>query len=191
MIETLNAFDVQLFHFFNGMHAEWLDVIMVILSSKVAWIPVYALIFGLLTKNYGWKAAVLAGLAVVPLIVLSDQISASFFKPFFERCRPCHVLENVHIVNRRCGGQYGFVSSHAANFFALATYLVFAFRFPKPLFVILFFVCAVLVAYSRIYLGVHYPGDVFFGGMLGILVGLFVGWGYKKWLIPLTEEEIA
>jgi len=120
-------------------------------------------------------------LAVGVLIALSDLSSVHFFKNVFERLRPCHdpeLIDRVHLVNGECGGAFGFVSSHAANCFALAVFLVKilgkAYRHFTPLILL----WAAVVAYSRIYLAVHFPGDVLCGALLGTIIGFGVGKAY-------------
>lgn len=181
-MNTIIHFDTQLFLFLNGLHAGWLDPIMVFISSN--WVPVvfYLAFFGLIIsryhKNWGW---LLLGLVV--LILLTDQISSHLIKPWIERLRPCQnpdIQSLVYLASGRCGGKYGFVSSHAANCFAAATYL---FALLRPYFKkswIPLFAWAVIVAYSRIYLGVHYPLDLLCGALLGALLGWLVHLGAKR-----------
>lgn len=127
-------------------------------------------------------------LAVVVLIFLSDKISVYWFKEVFMRYRPCHNNDIAHLIHLvdGCGGKYGFVSSHAANTFALAAFMGIILRkhFPKMLFWML--IWATVVSYSRIYLGVHYPADIVVGGMLGILIGYAVAFILKKLNDKLT-----
>lgn len=116
-------------------------------------------------------------LAVVVLIVLSDQLSVHAFKNVIHRLRPCHnpeIQSIVHLLNGRCGGSYGFVSSHAANVFALAMFLYLFFRAKINRFGIWIFAWAAVVAYSRVYAGVHYPGDIIVGALLGAGIGVTV-----------------
>lgn len=115
--------------------------------------------------------------AVVLLIVLSDQVSVHAFKNVVHRLRPCHnpdIQSMVHLLNGRCGGSYGFVSSHAANVFALAMFLFLFFREKINNFGVWIFAWASVVAYSRVYAGVHYPGDIIVGALLGAGIGVAV-----------------
>lgn len=109
-------------------------------------------------------------------ILLADQVSSGLMKPYFERLRPCHnpELEGLLYVYGRCGGLYGFVSSHAANTFGVATFLTLILR-KKQKGIKWLFLYAVIVSYSRIYLGVHYPLDVLFGALVGVL-SAYLSW---------------
>jgi undecaprenyl-diphosphatase len=176
IFDTLKGFDTQLFLFFNGHHNEFFDSVMLFSSGKWSWTPLYILLLIFIVNKLGWKAlpAILIGLAA--LITISDQASVHLFKNVFLRYRPCHNIEIQHLVHlvKGCGGQYGFVSSHASNSFALATF-VGLLLFDKLKFVLpMLWIWALWVGYSRIYNGVHYPGDVLGGSVLGLLVGFIV-----------------
>lgn len=190
MIEYLNHLDTRLFLFINGLHSTFFDYVMVYASSKFFWIPLYLFLLYLIIKEYGIKS-ILVLVSVALLIVLSDQLSVHAFKNVFERLRPCHnpdIMLRVHLVTD-CGGQFGFVSSHAANSFALAFFIGTLLANIKWIKWLLFG-WALLVIYSRIYLGAHYPGDVLVGGMLGIVLAIVmlifyqyfenIFWGNKK-----------
>jgi len=190
MIEYLEHIDQQLFIFLNGIHSPFFDTIMWFISGKFSWIPLYAVLLFFMLKKEG-KFKWYALLAIVVLITLSDQISNHFFKEVFLRYRPSHnfdLQDNVHLVNNYRGGKYGFVSSHAANSFALATFLAFIFK-NKYVFIGLLF-WSVVVSYSRVYLGVHYPADVVCGGLIGSVVALFVYFVYQKVKKSLAKPEI-
>ena len=172
MLETLIELDKELFLFLNGLHTEALDQVMYWVSDKLIWIPFYAWILYLIIKEYKWKAVIwLAGIGLA--IAASDQILSGVMKPFFERYRPSRDPEMeglVHIVNGYTGGRYGFASSHAGNVFALTTFLYLLFR-EKYSWIGWLFIWAAIVSYSRIYLGVHYPGDILTGAIIGTLMG--------------------
>jgi undecaprenyl-diphosphatase len=145
-------------------------------SHKLFWVPLYLFFFFLAYKQVG-KRVWLVALSAALLILLSDQISVHAFKSVFLRLRPCHNLliqAKVHLLNGHCGGAYGFVSSHAANTFALAMFLSLFFRSRFKYFGFLIFLWASLVAYSRIYSGVHYPADVAVGAIVGMGIGVAV-----------------
>jgi len=176
MITSLIEFDKWLFLLLNGWHADILDPIMVGISSRFLWIPLYAFLLYVLIKNYKVKSFYII-LFVVLLITLCDQLSVQLFKNNFERLRPCHdpsIQSLVHLVNGYCGGQFGFVSSHATNVFGLAVFLGKILRNVWMRWPALLIVWACIVAYSRIYLGVHYPFDIIGGGLLGTIIALLL-----------------
>lgn len=176
MLEKINRLDTQLFLYLNGKHNAFFDPIMYWASDKLFWIPFYALIVFLLIREYR-KQSIYVLLSIGILILLCDQIASHLIKNAVKRLRPSHeptLSHLVHLSDAGPGGQYGFVSSHSANAFGLATFLILL--LPKkynPLKWAL--ACwAVLVAYSRIYNGVHYPSDVIVAAILGILLGYAV-----------------
>lgn len=186
IIENIKQLDTELFLYLNSKHSAFFDVVMYWASHKLFWIPLYAFFLYLAYRYYGkkvWFVALAAGIA----IVLSDQISTQLFKHVFMRYRPCHNLliqSQIHL-NGNCGGTYGFVSSHAANTFALATLLFLLFKSKMKFFGVFIFSWAVFVSYSRIYNGVHYPADVTVGGLLGIAIGIVA---FK--LYAVTEKKL-
>lgn len=172
----VEAIDSRLFLWLNGQHAGWLDTVMVSITEMWPWIPIYILLAYLVIKQYGRKSLWIF-LAVGLVILCSDQLSAHVCKPLFHRLRPCFnpELEGlVHLPKGLPGGRYGFVSSHAANTFAVATFLTAALRKSYRSIGWWLFAWALISSYSRIYIGVHYPGDVLAGAVLGILVGLII-----------------
>lgn len=169
MIETLNQIDTQLFLFFNGMHCEFFDHFMKMFTMKFIWVPMYATILFVLIRMYDWRRALIFTLAIVLSIVLADQVCATFIRPEVERLRPSNpdnpLSAFVHIVDGYRGGSYGFPSCHGANSFALATILALVIRRRR---IIMFAMAwAAINSYSRLYLGVHYPGDLLVGAIIG------------------------
>jgi len=177
MIARLIDFDVQLFLFLNGLRNPFFDFVFWWATQPVVWIPVYIILFYLAIKVYRWQTIFIVLFTIIS-ITLTDQISVHLFKDMFMRLRPCHnpdIQMQVHIMNGYCGGDYGFVSSHAANYFGIATFLAVIFFRKIRFFIPFILVWAALISYSRIYLGVHYPADVFCGAVLGVLIGLLLG----------------
>lgn len=168
--------DRELFLFLNGLNTEWLDPLMMLFTQTQFWVPLYLFLIYLIFKNYGTEGwFVLAG--VVVTILLADQITSSLMKPFFARLRPSHepsLAGLVHLVDGYAGGRYGFASSHAANTFGTAWFIwkLFGTRYR---WIGLMFVWCTLMTYTRVYLGVHYPGDVIVGALVGIGSGA-IGW---------------
>lgn len=174
MLEILKNIDTQLFVFLNGIHSPAWDKIMWWITGTNSWIPMYALIVGYIVYKYRWKA-IITLIFIALVVTLTDQISVHGFKEVFQRLRPCHnpeLKDIVHLVNNKCGGRFGFVSSHAANTFGVAFFL--ANLFKNKYFSIFIFLWASVVSYSRIYLGVHYPFDILGGAALGGIIGFLV-----------------
>jgi undecaprenyl-diphosphatase len=178
ILTYLNDIDTNLFLFLNGIHSPAFDTIFAWITNKKSWIPLYLLLFFITALKFKWKTVFIA-LAIGLLVLMADKISVLLFKEVFERLRPCHnpdITNIVHIIDGHCGGKYGFVSSHAANSFAVAVFSGFLlknhYKFILP--ILLFW--ATLVSYSRVYVGVHYPGDILFGGILGCIIGVLVLW---------------
>lgn len=177
MIDTLKCIDKHLFLLLNSLHTTPLDTIMYWISNEFIWTPFYIFLLYLIYKKLG-KQTLTAAVLIVLMITLSDQLSVHLFKNVFLRYRPCHninIQNMVHLVNGYCGGLYGFISSHAANTFALSVFLIVVLKGYYTHFSWLILVWAAIVSYSRIYLGVHYPADVFCGALFGTLLGYLIG----------------
>lgn len=175
IVSQLVEWDKELFLFLNGKRSAFMDVFMWHVSGKWQWIPLYIFLSYLLYKVFG-KSIYIPLLFIAISFSLTDQLSVRLFKDVFERLRPCHdpgIQEMVHTIQDKCGGQYGFVSNHAANTFGLATLLGLFLKSKYHLLPYLLF-WALLVSYSRIYLGVHFPADIFMGGLFGISIGCFL-----------------
>lgn len=189
MLEQLIHIDTELLLAINGWHAPWADRLMWIISAKATWIPLYLLLVGLLVWRYRkpamtnvkWLQKVPACVVIIAVIGLAvgaaDFIASGILKDLVARPRPTRVpeLEGVlHLVNGYKSGQYGFVSSHAANTMVLA--LLFSLIWRNKIATVGLMLWVAANCYSRMYLGVHYPLDIFGGLMVGILVavGAFV-----------------
>ena len=171
-MEELIKLDHKLFLYLNNLGSETWDGMWIVISDKWMAIPLYALLLFLLFKKFGWKYSVVTMVCIALLITCTDQMS-NVFKDFFMRPRPCRqegVTEFARIIAERCG-KYGFYSAHASSTFALAFFLGSIFKKKIPSLIGYLLVWASLVAYSRIYLGVHYPGDILIGAIFGILYG--------------------
>jgi len=181
MFNWLNSIDTSLFLFLNGKHNAFWDVVMYWSSNKLTWLPVYLLLIYLVVKHYRRQSWIVV-LFVALLIALTDQISVQLFKEIFHRLRPCHqpALEGlVHLVRGKCGGDYGFISSHACNYFGIALFLIGMLGKRVRYFIPLILFWAAWISYSRIYLGVHFPGDVLTGGLVGALIGCLLAQACK------------
>ena len=182
MMDRLLAWDTDLLMWINSHNSPTLDWIMWIASQSWSWAVVMLTATALVTLRYEPRRWWVVLLALGFCILLGDRISVMAFKDVFHRLRPCHVIENLNMFRTGCGGQYGFVSSHATNIFSLVTFFVARYAFRKStvavrhkwLLAIVLTLWALLVCYSRPYLGKHYPGDVACGALLGIAVGLAV-----------------
>jgi len=173
-IETLKLWDTAFFLLLNGIHSTFFDGFMFAISAKLTWVPLYLALIFIIIKSRK-KEAVWIILALILCIVLADQISSGIIKNLVQRLRPSHnedLKDIVHLVHGSKSGMYGFVSSHAANAFGLATLTSLFFR--NKLYSTIIFLWAVSLAYSRIYLGVHYPLDVLGGGIVGVMVAFLL-----------------
>ncbi|TAD99620.1 MAG: phosphatase PAP2 family protein [Bacteroidetes bacterium] len=176
MLDTLNQLDHELFLYLNGLHQNWLDQPMIWITEKWTWLPFYALILGFLFYKFRKKTFVL--LIILTLgITASDQFSSSLIKPLVKRYRPNkdpELKQKTYVLVN--SGNYGFISSHAANSFSLLTFLWLVLKNdPKRKKIAIFMIFwASLVSYSRIYVGVHYPADIILGACAGILLTYLV-----------------
>ena len=175
-METLSTIDSDLFLFLNGLHTDWFDKVMIVVTQMWVSMPLYLLFIYWIVKQYG-KRCWWIFLAVGIVVLCSDQLSAHVCKPLFQRLRPCYnpdLQDLIYLPKGMAGGKYGFVSSHATNTFAVAAFLTAALRKDHNWIGIVLYLWAFISSYSRIYLGFHYPGDILCGAFLGILIGLIL-----------------
>lgn len=179
-IQQLIEFDKQLLLTLNGQHSLFWDGFMWTVTSTLTWIPVAAALLYVIFKNNRLPQAATILVMLALCITFADQISSGICKPYFARFRPAQdpdIMYLVHVVNDYRGGRYGFMSSHAANTFAVAMFISLLVR--NYLTTILTFSWAVIASYSRIYLGVHYPGDILCGALLGMSIATLLYFGYR------------
>ena len=183
MIDQLLELDRELFLYLNNLGSETWDDLWLIITNKLTFIPLYALLLYCIYKKYGLKPLLLMVLVISVMITFTDQIT-NVFKDGFMRARPCRadgVSDLARFVAERCG-KYGFFSGHSSNSMAAA---VFGGLILRPYFKILIFILlfwSFIVAYSRIYVGVHYPLDIICGMTFGALSG-FMFYKLAKYLI--------
>ncbi|MDR1181059.1 MAG: phosphatase PAP2 family protein [Bacteroidales bacterium] len=195
MLERLLEADQALLLLLNGWHRPFLDMLMYWMTTIWFWTPILLLVLWFMWKYYKKRMGlVLAFLALS--IVFSDQLSG-FIKDKAERFRPSHNTEINHQLHLHVskdgevykGGSYGFVSSHAANSFSLALLLFYFFKPVHKNIRWLFFLWAILFSFTRIYLGVHYPGDVICGALVGLGCGSFTLWLYSLARKNITSQK--
>ena len=178
----INQLDTQAFLWLNSFHSAIFDPIMLWITNRNSWFPLYAIIIGYIIWTQKRKSVGIL-LLIIFSVIIADQVCSSILKPLFHRFRPCHepsIQDLVHLVGN-CGGQFGFCSSHAANSFALVTCLILLFQ-KHFTGIKYFYVWAIIVSYSRIYVGVHYPLDVLTGAFIGVLSSLFCNKFYQYYL---------
>lgn len=179
-MEEIILEDKQAMIFLNNLGSSTFDPFWILVSEKWFWIPLYVIFLYFLYKNFNKKSLFYILLFIALGITASDQI-ANIFKFGFERLRPCHdpSLEGL-LREVKCGGKFGFYSAHSSNSFFVATYLTMLLGKKIKQLPYFLFVWAAIVAYSRVYLGMHFPGDIIIGAIMGILLALFFGILAKK-----------
>ncbi|MDR0982144.1 MAG: phosphatase PAP2 family protein [Culturomica sp.] len=190
MLETLQQFDQDLFFYINGITSPYFDKFMWFFTAKFTWAPLYAAILYVIWKNFSIGMSLLLVIMIVGVIIFSDQICASVIRPEIQRMRPSNpnnpISEFVHIVNGKRGGRYGFPSCHAANSFGLAFAVMLFFK--RKSLTYFFLSWALINSYSRVYLGLHYPGDLF-GGLIVGVIGAYISYFIYKGIIKSSYIE--
>lgn len=177
---------------FSNINGKWtnqfFDIIMPWVRDSKNWVPLYIFILAFLFFKWGklaWKWVLLVGINVA----LTDQISSHFFKPFFHRLRPCadpEMMYQSRLLLDHCSGGFSFTSSHAANHFGLAMFVVMTMAPLLNKYRFLFLLWAGFIAYAQVYVGVHYPADIF----VGALIGVFVGWANGKLFLIWKNKSL-
>lgn len=181
MIDQLLQYDKELFLFLNNLGSSNWDGFWMFYTTKFNWIPFYAVLLFLIFKNLNKKTFLITLVIVTLMVLFTDQIT-NVFKDGVARLRPCHdedVNDLMRLVKDTCGGKYGYFSGHASNSMAVAVFigLLLKNKYRYLVFVLLFW--AALMAYSRVYIGVHFPLDIF----SGMVFGGVSGWLFYKLLV--------
>ncbi len=181
---ALENLDNNLLLAINGAHTPFLDTVMWWLSDKWIWIVFYVMLAAMMFRKVGYKNGITALIFIGLMIAATDMVCSQLIRPAFERLRPANLMnpisQYIHIVNGYRGGTFGFPSCHAANTFALATFLSFVMQNRK--FTVAMVIWSLVICYSRIYLGVHYPGDILAGIIVGSVIATACYQGYAATL---------
>jgi undecaprenyl-diphosphatase len=197
MFEWLEGIDRSIVLTINGMHSPAFDYFFTVVSGKLTWIPLYLWLVFLIQRSFGWKKTGIFLLFMLVCITLVDTGSVYLFKEVFQRYRPSHhtyLGSKLHLQldgkgNRILGGDFGFISSHAANFAAISGLVGLTLRKYYPQLIWWLFGVTALVCYSRIYLGMHYLSDVFVGALWGITISwLIYHFLVRRFILPDTRN---
>ena len=186
MLDLIVEYDHKLFLWLNNLGNESFDWFWMLMTNKLFNFFVYSIALIYLLKKTDIKSLISMILFLSILILISDQTS-NLFKNFFERLRPCYdeqISSYMRLVKDSCGGLYSFFSAHASNSFSLASFFFFVYYKIIQRKIILFFVLASLVSYSRVYIGVHYPLDIITGSVFGFVSGFIL---FKFWVFSLKR----
>jgi undecaprenyl-diphosphatase len=197
VLEKIIEWDKAAFLALNGMHHVALDRMMWFISQMATWTPVYLLLLYFLYKKYPAKSFLYVIGAIALTLFFTDFIAATFVKETVQRLRPGHepsIQGWVHHVmdtqgHLYKGGSYGFFSNHASNFFGVVTLYLSLMKPVRKWIVGLLYAWALLIVYSRIYLGVHYPGDILVGAVYGMLIAWLVSKLFYK-VIPTHTDKV-
>ncbi len=187
MLEHLIELDKTIFLYLNNLGNSSWDAFWMFITNKFSSVPLYAILLFLAFRQLGLKKTGLLLVFIALLILTTDQL-ANFFKYGVQRLRPCHDLDVnmlMRLVKSHCGGKYGYFSAHSANSFAIAFFFTSLLRTGYKYVGVILFIWAILVAYSRVYIGVHFPLDI----VSGAFIGLFLSWLYFK-LFNLASQRL-
>lgn len=183
MLEQLQNIDTWLTLAINGSHSLWLDTFAMCVTSTATWLVAAAVLLYVIIRGGEMKDILIIVVAIALCVLLADQIASGIFKPLVGRYRPTNspmLMLDVDVVNDYRGGRYGFFSSHAANTFAVTTFVALLIRYKQLTITMIFW--SLLNCWSRIYLGVHYVGDIFCGIICGIVVGSLIYRMFRRFL---------
>lgn len=176
--------DTQLFFLVNGHHTLFLDEFFYLVSQKAVWVPLYVSLLYVVWRNYSWRGVLTVLLMVGAGMIVTDWANAHLLRPYIGRLRPSNpdnpIAHLVHVVHGRHGGGCGFPSAHSANIWLLTLLMIHWFR--DGLLSLVMVLTAVLVCYSRVYLGFHYPGDILGGFVLALIVTWLITWVHEDYL---------
>ena len=188
MIDQILQYDTELFIYLNSLGTKTWDPFWLAYTSKFNWIPFYALLLYLIFKQIGTKPMIITIMVVAVMILITDQ-TTNVFKHGFQRMRPCHlaqIIDSMRLVRSGCGGQYGFFSGHASNTMAAAIFIGMTLKNRFKYLIYILIVWAFLMAYSRVYIGVHYPLDI----IIGMLFGLLTGYSFYRLNIYIIKKVL-
>lgn len=190
IIQYLSQADTDVFLYFNGFHNQFWDYFMTMYSSRFVWVPFYASFLYVMLRNFNAKVIISCLAVIIAIIFVCDQTASTILKPMVGRMRPSN-LDNpisplVHVAFNYRGGRYGFPSSHAANAWGMAFFAMYLVRRSKLTIFLVFW--ALLMSYSRIYLGVHYPGDLLVGTLIGFVAATASYYLFRYFAKSYTDQ---
>lgn len=192
LIQYLINLDCHIFLAINGMHSPYWDSFMYLVSGKFIWIPLYVTFLLVLLKNFNYRVVLAILLTIGFIILITDTFTSQIVRPAVARLRPSNlespISEMVHIVDGVRGGSYGFPSAHAGNCFGLAFFICYLFR--RNWLSLFMIVWAMVISYSRMYLGVHYFGDLFVGMLFAFVGSTIAYWVLLRLNGPCHAREL-
>ena len=177
--------DKSIFLFLNNLGSTPFDQLWIMISATWIWVPLYVIFLYLLFKTFKLRSLIFILIFIALGVTVSDQL-AGIFKTGIARLRPCHDPTLTGLMRAvKCGGQFGFYSSHAANTFFIATFMSLLLYKKFKFLPYFLFTWAIIVSYSRIYLGVHFPLDI----LMGFLMGFFTGGFFATLALKVIHKQ--